>query len=49
LKFTTVVGVKSPTVSQLHRTSTIHNTTDSKIFKWLLKSYFYNRSFDITA
>ena len=29
--------------------ATIHNTTDSKLFRRLLKSHFYNRSFDITA
>jgi len=27
----------------------VPNTTDSKLFKRLLKSHFYNRSFDITA
>jgi len=29
--------------------ATIRNTTDSELFKRLLKSLFYNRSFDITA
>jgi len=29
--------------------ATICNTTDSKLFKRLLKSHFYNRSFDISA
>ena len=28
---------------------TYHNTTDSNLFKRLLKSHLYNRSFDITA
>jgi len=29
--------------------ATIGNTTNSELFKWLLKSHFYNCSFDITA